>query len=165
MASIAASLVLTMFLQDGRGLPALAAAAVTLPSAVAMGLTSALAWRVVRRLGQHAVTVGLALGMGALLASGLAALWVPAPLLPGVLAVTQFCTGAASGLTVSPNQALVLRHAPPEAAGVAGRTSALRPNRHRSPYVGVMTGTLPWVTAHDAPHGVRVMCMTCLALR
>ena len=119
-ASIAASLVLTMFLQDGLGLPALAAAAVTLPPAVAMGLTSALAWRVVRRLGQHTVTVGLALGMGALLASGLAALWVPAPYLPGVLALTQFCTGAASGLTVSPNQALVLRHAPPEAAGVAG---------------------------------------------
>ncbi|GDY59824.1 hypothetical protein SVIO_104470 [Streptomyces violaceusniger] len=119
-ASIAGSLVLTMFLQDGLGLPAVAAAAVTLPSAVAMGISSALAWRLVRRIGRHTVTLGLALGVCSLLASGLAALRAPADALPVVLALTQFCAGAASGLTVSPNQALVLRHAPREAAGVAG---------------------------------------------
>ncbi|OPF81003.1 MFS transporter [Streptomyces antioxidans] len=119
-ASIAGSLVLTMFLQDGIGLPAAAAAVVTLPSAVAMGISSALAWRVVRRIGRHTVTLGLALSVCSVLASGLAALCAPAPALPVILGLTQFCAGTASGLTVSPNQALVLRHAPREAAGVAG---------------------------------------------
>jgi len=147
--SIAVSLVLTMFLQDGLGLSALGAAAVTLPSAVAMGLSSALAWRVVRRLGRHTVTVGLALGMGALLASGLAALWVPAPFLPGVLALTQLCTGAASGLTVSPNQALVLRHAPPEAAGVAGGVLQMSQRIAASVCVSAVSG----VYLHTAARG------------
>ncbi|WP_240676907.1 hypothetical protein [Actinacidiphila soli] len=39
--SMAGMLVLTMFLQSGLGLSALAAAAVSLPAAVAMGVSSA----------------------------------------------------------------------------------------------------------------------------
>jgi hypothetical protein len=118
--SLAATLVLTMFLQSGLGLSALTAALVTLPSAVAMGVTSAVAWRVVRRLGPHTVTLGLALGILTLLGGAAAALTVPRTALPVVLAAVQLLSGAAAGLTVSPNQALVLQHAPAEAAGVAG---------------------------------------------
>ncbi|MER5182393.1 MFS transporter [Streptomyces sp. NPDC002896] len=118
--SLAAGLVLTMFLQDGLGLSALVAAAVSLPAAVAMGVTSAVAWRVVRRLGAHTVTVGLVLGVLALLAGAAATVTVPLAALPFVLAAVQLCSGAASGLSISPNQAQVLQHAPAEAAGVAG---------------------------------------------
>ncbi|MEV0844276.1 MFS transporter [Streptomyces sp. NPDC049954] len=118
--SMAASLVLTVFLQAGLGLPALATAAVTLPSALAMGLSSAVAWRVVRRIGPRAVSVGLALGVCALVASAAVALTVPVAALPAALAAAQVAVGAASGLTVSPNQAQVLQHAPAEAAGLAG---------------------------------------------
>ncbi|MFD4653049.1 MFS transporter [Streptomyces sp. NPDC058441] len=118
--SLAATLVLTMFLQSGLGLSALTAALVTLPSAVAMGVTSAVAWRVVRRLGPHTVTLGLALGILTLLGGAAVALTVPRTSLPLVLAAIQLLSGAAAGLTVSPNQALVLQHAPAEAAGVAG---------------------------------------------
>ncbi|WP_225825679.1 MFS transporter [Streptomyces naphthomycinicus] len=118
--TLAAGLVLTLFLQSGLGLSALAAAAVTLPSAVAMGVASAVAWRAVRRLGERTVTVGLALGVLALLAGALAAAVVPVAALPFALAAVQLAAGAASGLTVSPNQARVLQHAPAAAAGVAG---------------------------------------------
>jgi MFS family permease len=118
--SLAAGLVLTLFLQSGLGLSALATAAVTVPSAVAMGVASAVAWRVVRRLGRGTVTVGLVVGILALLAGALAAAVLPAAALPFVLAAVQLGSGAASGLTVSPNQARVLQHAPAEAAGVAG---------------------------------------------
>ncbi|MFC9842538.1 MFS transporter [Streptomyces sp. NPDC060223] len=118
--SLAATLVLTMFLQSGLGLSALTAAAVTLPSAVAMGVTSAVAWRLVRRLGPHTVTVGLALGILGLLTGAAAAVTAPRTALPLVLAAVQLLSGAAAGLTIAPNQAQVLQYAPAEAAGVAG---------------------------------------------
>ncbi|WP_199844640.1 MFS transporter [Streptomyces sp. DSM 15324] len=118
--SMAAGLVLTLFLQSGLGLSALTTAAVTLPSAVAMGVSSAVAWRVVRRIGTHTVTAGLALGIVALLGGALAATRLPDAALPVALAVVQLGSGVAGGLAVSPNQARVLQHAPAEAAGVAG---------------------------------------------
>ncbi|MFF3934554.1 MFS transporter [Streptomyces phaeofaciens] len=118
--SLAATLVLTVFLQSGLGRSALTAALVTLPSAAAMGVTSAVAWRVVRRLGPHTVTLGLALGALTLLGGAAVALTAPRPRLLPALAAVQLLSGAAAGLTVSPNQALVLQHAPAEAAGVAG---------------------------------------------
>ncbi|MFF4309310.1 MFS transporter [Streptomyces sp. NPDC001507] len=118
--SIAASLVLTVFLQDGLGLSALLTAAISLPSAIAMGVCSALAWRLVRRIGPRTVNVGLALGVCAALGGAVAALLVPSGALPILLAVTQLLSGAAGGLSVSPNQTQVLQHAPAEAAGVGG---------------------------------------------
>ncbi|MCX5373968.1 MFS transporter [Streptomyces sp. NBC_00103] len=119
-ASLAAGLVLTLFLQSGLGLSALTTAAVTLPSAVAMGVSSAVAWRVVRRIGARTVTLGLSVGVLALLGGALAAVTLPLAALPLVLAAVQVASGAGAGLTVSPNQARVLQHAPAEAAGVAG---------------------------------------------
>ncbi|MFD4878218.1 MFS transporter [Streptomyces sp. NPDC058420] len=118
--SLAASLVLTVFLQDGLGLSALLTAAVALPSALAMGVSSALAWRVVRRIGPRTVSVGLTLGIFAALAGAVAALLVPDAGLPLAFAATQLLSGAAGGLAVSPNQTQVLQHAPAEAAGVGG---------------------------------------------
>ncbi|MEV4559219.1 MFS transporter [Kitasatospora sp. NPDC049285] len=118
--SMAASLVQTMFLREGLGLSALAAAAVALPAALAMAATSAQAGRVVQRLGRHAVTTGLALLTGALLGAALAAVLLPAGPLPYVLAVTQLVQGVSTGLIVAPNQAFTLGQAPAEAAGVAG---------------------------------------------
>jgi MFS family permease len=118
--SLAAFLVITVFLQDGLGLSALLTAAVTLPGAVGMGISSALAWRLVRRIGPRTVTVGLTLGIGALLSGTVVALCVPTAVLPVALAGTQLLSGVAGGLAVSPNQAQVLQHAPAEAAGVGG---------------------------------------------
>ncbi|WP_234336751.1 MFS transporter [Streptomyces xylophagus] len=118
--SLAASLVLTVFLQDGLGLSALLTAAIALPSAVAMGVSSALAWRLTRRIGLRTVTVGLSLGVCAALAGAVAALFVPTGGLPIAFAATQLLSGVAGGLAVSPNQTQVLQHAPAEAAGVGG---------------------------------------------
>ncbi|MFF9163873.1 MFS transporter [Streptomyces longwoodensis] len=118
--SLAAFLVLTVFLQDGLGLSALVTSAVTLPGAVGMGLSSALAWRLVRRIGPRTVAVGLTLGIGAALAAAAVALRAPTAALLVALAGTHLVSGVAGGLTVSPNQAQVLQHAPPQAAGVGG---------------------------------------------
>lgn len=118
--TLAASLVLTVFLQDGLGLSALLTAAIALPSAIAMGVSSALAWRVVRRIGPRTVDAGLILGICAALAGSVAALQVPDAGLPLAFAATQLLSGVAGGLAVSPNQTQVLQHAPAEAAGVGG---------------------------------------------
>ncbi|MFF5306640.1 MFS transporter [Streptomyces sp. NPDC013161] len=118
--SLAASLVLTVFLQDGLGLSALLTAAIALPSAIAMGVSSALAWRMVRRIGPRTVDAGLILGICAALAGSVAALHLPAAGLPLAFAATQLLSGAGGGLAVSPNQTQVLQHAPAEAAGVGG---------------------------------------------
>ncbi|MFI6938129.1 MFS transporter [Streptomyces sp. NPDC050418] len=120
-ASLAYGMVLAVFLQSEVGLAPMTAALVMLPQAVGMGVTSTFAWRVVRRFGEHRViTSGLTLSALSLLAGGLATLYVGVGALPWVLALCQLCAGAATGFTVAPTQAQVLRHAPGEAAGVAG---------------------------------------------
>ncbi|WP_406086842.1 MFS transporter [Kitasatospora purpeofusca] len=118
--SLAAGLVLTMFLQDGLGLSPMGAALVALPSAVAMGFASAFAWRVVQRFGRLTVTVGMAGSALVMLAGGLVARWAPTGPLPWLLALLQLLGGASVGLMAASNQAFVLRHAPAEAAGVSG---------------------------------------------
>ncbi|MFB8236571.1 MFS transporter [Kitasatospora purpeofusca] len=118
--SLAAGLVLTMFLQDGLGLSPMGAALVALPSAVAMGFASAFAWRVVQRFGRRTVTAGMAGSALVMLAGGLVASWAPTGPLPWLLALLQLLGGASVGLMAASNQAFVLRHAPAEAAGVSG---------------------------------------------
>ncbi|WP_405362944.1 MFS transporter [Kitasatospora sp. NBC_00085] len=118
--SLAAGLVLAMFLQDGLGLSPMGAALVSLPSAVSMGVASALAWRVVQRFGRRTVTAGMTLSALVMLTSGLVVHWAPAGALPWLLAALQLLGGAAVGVMGATNQAYVLRHAPAEAAGVSG---------------------------------------------
>ncbi|MEU6237351.1 MFS transporter [Kitasatospora sp. NPDC047058] len=118
--SIAAGLVLTMFLQDGLGLSPMGAALVALPSAVSMGVASALAWRVVQRFGRRTVTAGMTCSALVMLAGALVVQWGPAGALPWLLAALQLLGGAAIGVMGATNQAYVLRHAPAEAAGVSG---------------------------------------------
>ncbi|MGW4891588.1 MFS transporter [Kitasatospora sp. NPDC004240] len=118
--SIAAGLILAMFLQDGLGMSALGASLVALPSAVAFGFASAMAWRVVQRFGRATVTLGMAVSAASLLAGGLIARWAPVAALPLLLAGVQLIGGVATGLMGATNQAYVLRHAPAEAAGVSG---------------------------------------------
>ncbi|MER6401051.1 MFS transporter [Kitasatospora sp. NPDC001603] len=118
--SVAAGLVLAMFLQDGLGLSPMGAALVALPSAVSMGVASALAWRVVRRFGRRTVTAGLTLAALVMLTGGLVVRWAPTGGLPWLLAGLQLLGGAAAGVMGATNQAYVLRHAPAEAAGVSG---------------------------------------------
>ncbi|MFJ9520215.1 MFS transporter [Kitasatospora sp. NPDC101801] len=149
-AALASALVLVMFLQDGLGLSPLAASAVTLPSALAMAVVSSFAWRAVQRFGRHVVPLGLGLAIGALLLSGLAALYAPSGWLPALLALGQLATGAASGLTVSPNQAQVLRYAPAEAAGVAG--GILQMSQRIAAAVGISAISGIYLNSPAAPH-------------
>ncbi|TLQ46151.1 MFS transporter [Streptomyces marianii] len=119
-AQMAASLALTMFVQDGLGLSAMSAAAVLLPMSLAMVVTSGLAGRAADRFGPRLVTAGITLSVCCLLGAGAAAQHASPRVLPFLLGGAQLALGAAVGLLTAPLQAEVLRHAPPRTAGVAG---------------------------------------------
>ncbi|SHM61851.1 MFS transporter [Cryptosporangium aurantiacum] len=118
-AVLAMSLVIVLHLQEAAGESPLAAALTTLPSAVAFGLTSAVSWRALARLGPRLLRYSTALGAASALATLACAVWVPDRHLWFAFAITQLAFGISGGLTVSPNQALTLRHAPAEVAGLA----------------------------------------------
>ncbi|MEU4302246.1 MFS transporter [Kitasatospora aureofaciens] len=150
--SLAASLVLTMFLQDGLGLSPMGAALVSLPSALAMATASGLAWRVVQRLGRRTVTVGMTGSALAMLLSGIVAQWAPAVVLPWLLARLQLLGGASVGLMGSTNQAYVLRHAPAEAAGVSGAILQMAQRIAAAVAVSALSGVYLRETAGGGGH-------------
>ncbi|MBD0690198.1 MFS transporter [Streptomyces sp. CBMA123] len=150
--SLAASLVLTMFLQDGLGLSPMGAALVSLPSALAMATASALAWRVVRRLGRRTVTIGMIGSALAMLLSGAVAHWAPVAVLPWLLALLQLLSGASVGLMGSTNQAYVLRHAPAEAAGVSGAILQMAQRIAAAVAVSALSGVYLRETAGGGGH-------------
>lgn len=118
-ASLGSTLVLVLYLQEGRGMPAWQAGLVGTPGAVAGALVSTVAWRVATRFGRRTVTV--ALGLVAATGATSAAIVVGAPadlVVPGLVAV-QVLGGAGSGLVHAPNQAFTLEDVPAHTAGLA----------------------------------------------
>ncbi|HEY0001244.1 MAG TPA: MFS transporter, partial [Actinoplanes sp.] len=118
-ASLSSSLAITLYLQDRLGWSALHAALTTLPSALGFAVTSAFGWRVVGRYGAVSVAWALVGSLVVVIATGCVLALVPSGHLGLALTATQLCAGAATGLIVSPNQALTLAHAPPGSAGLA----------------------------------------------
>jgi MFS family permease len=119
-ATMAASLALTLFLQDGLGWSPLHAALTILPSALGFTLASSQSWRLVSRYGRISVVWALTGSFVTLAATAAVIGWVPAGWIGVALTVTQLGMGVSGGLIISPNQALTLAHAPGSAAGLAG---------------------------------------------
>jgi hypothetical protein len=119
-ASVAHGTVLTLYLVQGYGLPALGAAALVLPSAVGRMGASALASRVVGRLGSRTVPLGLAVQVLGLVAVAVVSTTVPrgAGFLAGV-AVLEALLGIAGGIVEPPLRAVTLDFAPSGFHGVA----------------------------------------------
>ncbi|MET8975684.1 MFS transporter [Streptomyces sp. NPDC004539] len=162
--SMAGTVVLALFLQSGLGLSALTAAGITALGAASMGVSSAVAWRVVRRLGDRTVTVGLTLGALTLLAEALAATVLSPAALPYALAALQLSSGAASGLAVSPNQARVLHHAPAEAAGVAGGILQMTQRVSAAVCLSAVTGIYLRGASEEPRRAFAEACLVCAGL-
>ncbi|MBL7259979.1 MFS transporter [Paractinoplanes lichenicola] len=118
-ASLSVSLAITLYLQEKLGWPALHAGLTVLPGALGFALLSAIGWRVVGRHGRRGILWALVGSLGAVTSTIGVLHWVPGRWLGLGLGLTQLASGAASGLIISPNQALTLLHAPPGAAGLA----------------------------------------------
>ncbi|MFF5078484.1 MFS transporter [Actinoplanes sp. NPDC000266] len=117
--SLAASLAILLYLQEGLGWSPLHAALTVLPSALGFAAFSAVGWRILGRYGRRSVQWALIVALVTIVATALIVQFVPEGHLALALAVTQLVNGAAGGVIISPNQALTLAYAPVEAAGLA----------------------------------------------
>lgn len=160
--------VLVVFLQEGAGLTPLQAGLVTTPGAIVSGVTAALSWRLAGRHGRTGVTVGLVAvaGVSALTIPGVLAL-PPSWTVP-VLGASQLLVGAAYGLTMSPNQAMTLEHAPPGAHGVAAGFLQISQRISATVCIAALTGTFLGTVVPGAAesyrHGLAVVLGVTVAL-
>ncbi|GIF20930.1 MFS family permease [Actinoplanes tereljensis] len=165
-ANLSATLALTLYLQEGLGWSALQAALTILPSAITFSVASALGWRVVGRYGRISVCWALIASLLAVIAAGLVVALAPVAHLAVGLIATQLVLGAASGLIVSPNQALTLGHAPPGVAGLAAAFLQLAQRISASIGMAAVTGVVlaTMGTADSTPvvHGLAI-CAVMLA--
>ncbi|WP_432994799.1 MFS transporter [Dactylosporangium sp. CA-233914] len=118
-ATLALTLALTLFLQNGLGYTPLATAALTLPGAIGFALASSASTAMVTRFGRPGVSVALGVAAAGIAAEAAAVWLLPVGAVVAALAAAQFVTGAAGGLINAPNQALTLGHAPPGAHGLS----------------------------------------------
>jgi MFS family permease len=142
-ASVAHGTVLTLYLVQGYGLPALGAAALVLPSAVGRMGASAVASRVVGRLGSRTVPLGLGVQALGLVAVVAVALSVPrgAGFLVAV-ALLEALLGVAGGVVEPPLRAVTLDFAPPGFHGVAASFLQLTQRLSATFCVALATGLL-----------------------
>ena len=159
--SLGTGVVITLALQEGLGLSPLWAGLCLMPSALAMGVASAVGWRVVGRWGRASVT--LALGVLAVVLAGtvLAVLVLPAGVLPLVLAGSQLLAGAAGGLVTAPNQGLTLALAPPGAHGLAAGFFQVSQRISSTLCLAACTGAF---VAATGPEGYRTGVATALGI-
>lgn len=115
-------LVLSIYLQSGRGLSPLDAALVLTPFAVGAALSSPVAGRVVSRVGRVLTVWAVAGMMTALVVIALLAVLVPTDAAPAwlLLSVPLLVAGIAGGGVISPNFTLALSEVPPRMGGAAG---------------------------------------------
>ncbi|MEU4242696.1 MFS transporter [Actinoplanes sp. NPDC026619] len=126
-----------------------------LPSAVTFAAASALGRRVVGRYGRVSVFWALIGSLLAVTAAGLVVAHAPAAHLEPALMATQFVLGAASGLIVSPNQALTLAHTPPGAAGLAAAFLQLAQRTSASIGLAAVAGVV--LATANTPDGTPVV--------
>ena len=116
---LAMNAVMSLYLIEGLGVPALHAAVVMSGSSLMMAVTSAFGWRVVARFGRAAV-VGAIVAELIVVAGYVAAVnAVPRTSVLAVVAALAVVSGVASGFVDAPNRAMTLEYSPPGASGVA----------------------------------------------
>lgn len=151
-------LVLSVYLQEGRGLSALEAGLLLTPFAVGSAVASPLAGRLVSRVGRRITVGALALMMAGLLAVAAAA---PAadegPVLALGLGGALLVAGLGGGAVVSPNFTLTLAEVPTRMGGAAG--GAVQTGQRIGASIGAavaMTVYQLGATAYDAGTGLRL---------
>ena len=145
-------LVVTIALQEGLGYSPLVAGLVGASFAVASGIASPLAGRMVGHFGRLWVVGGLSLMLAGLAATDAVLRWAPSSGLTLWLAGALFITGLGSGSVISPNQALTLASVPPRIGGVAG--GVLQVGQQVGSSIG-MSIVLSWFFANLVSLGAR----------
>jgi EmrB/QacA subfamily drug resistance transporter len=159
-------LVLSVFLQEGRGLSPLTAGLLLTPFAVGSAVTAPLAGRVINRIGRPLTVVALAVMMAGVLATALLVPGREDAALVAVLVPALLVAGLGGGGVISPNFTLTLAEVPTRMGGAAG--GALQTGQR----IGSATGAAVLMTAYQlalaqgtSPDtALRVALVTALAL-
>ena len=118
-AILAMNAVMSLYLIEGLGVPALHAAVVMSGSSLMMAVTSAFGWRVVARFGRAAVVGAIVAELFVVAGYVVAVNAVPRTSVLAVIAALAVVSGVASGFVDAPNRAMTLEYSPPGASGVA----------------------------------------------
>ncbi|MFC5178126.1 MFS transporter [Nocardioides taihuensis] len=136
-------LVLSVFLQEGRGLSPLTAGLLLTPFAVGSAVTAPLAGRVINRIGRPLTVVALAVMMTGVLATALLVPGREDTALVAVLVPALLVAGLGGGGVISPNFTLTLAEVPTRMGGAAG--GALQTGQR----IGSATGAAVLMTAYQ----------------
>lgn len=131
----AVPVVLSLVLQEGRGLTPLGAGLLMAPWAVGNGLSAPIGGRWVVRRGRRVAATGALVSTVAIAAIAASVAWVGVEALPWMLMPAMLLGGIGAGLTIGPNLTITLRHVSPLRAGGA---AALQQTGQR---VGSAAGT------------------------
>lgn len=118
-AILALQAVLSLYLIEGLGYPALQAALIMVGSSILMAVTSAFGWRVVVRLGRTAVIGAVVLELFVVAGYVSTINFLPRELTVPAFVVLAVLSGLASGFVDAPNRGMTLEYAPVGANGVA----------------------------------------------
>lgn len=118
-AILALQAVLSLYLIEGLGHPALQAALIMVGSSILMAVTSAFGWRVVVRLGRTAVIGAVVLELFVVAGYVSTINFLPRELTVPAFVVLAVLSGLASGFVDAPNRGMTLEYAPAGANGVA----------------------------------------------
>ncbi|AYJ51212.1 MFS transporter [Rhodococcus sp. P1Y] len=118
-AILALQAVLSLYLIEGLGYPALQAALIMVGSSILMAVTSAFGWRVVVRLGRTAVIGAVVLELFVVAGYVSTINFLPRELTVPAFVVLAVLSGLASGFVDAPNRGMTLEYAPAGANGVA----------------------------------------------
>ena len=159
-------LVLSVFLQEGRGLSPLTAGLLLTPFAVGSAVTAPLAGQVINRIGRPLTVVALAVMMLGVLATAVLVPGREDAALVAVLVPALLVAGLGGGGVISPNFTLTLAEVPTRMGGAAG--GALQTGQR----IGSATGAAVLMTAYQVAlaqgtspdAALRVALVTALAL-
>nr|WP_089245460.1 MFS transporter [Rhodococcus kyotonensis] len=118
-AVLALQAVLSLYLIEGLGFPALQAALVMVGSSLLMAVTSAFGWRIVARLGRTAVVGAIVLELFVVAGYITVIAYLPREATVPAFVVLAALSGLASGFVDAPNRGMTLEYSPPGANGVA----------------------------------------------
>lgn len=118
-AVLALQAVLSLYLIEGLGYPALQAALIMVGSSILMAVTSAFGWRVVAKFGRSAVVGAIVLELFVVAGYIGVIAYLPRGATVPAFVVLAVLSGVASGFVDAPNRAMTLEYSPPQANGVA----------------------------------------------
>jgi len=160
----------TLFLQSGLGYSPLVAGLTILPLACASALAAWASGRLVWRYGRRLVTGGLVVAVLGCALTQITGIFTPSELLPWAMTATLVLLGIGAGLTVSPNQSLMVTEVPRSLGGLAGAIGQL--GQRMSSVVGIAATTgvffaciaTPVVTGNDGAYRIAFATAMCVPL-